>query len=142
MRRLLCANALLAALIGAHIADHVTRQHGAPTSAAQTIPGLLGAVIVLGSLALTARRDPRAPIVAAVVGVATAAGFLAVHVLPRWSVFSDPYSSRHLDAVSWVSMLVTLGTGLLLSAVALTVRYRRPGDGPRALHARTGASSA
>jgi len=142
MRRLLCANALLAALIAAHIADHVTRQHGAPTSPAQTIPGLLGAVIVLGSLALTARLDPRAPIVAAVVGALSAAGFVAVHVLPRWSVFSDPYASRHLDAVSWTSMLVTLFAGLLLSAVALSVRYRRPGDGRTALHARTGASSA
>jgi uncharacterized membrane protein YeaQ/YmgE (transglycosylase-associated protein family) len=110
---------VLVGLLAGLIADHVFRQTGSGLSAAASAPGLVGALLAVGSLVLAARRDPRAAPVAAVVGLLTALGFVAIHLAPHWSMFSDPYYDRSLDAVSWAEMLVTLASGLALSAVGV-----------------------
>jgi hypothetical protein len=119
MTRLLTMNVALAALMAAHIADHALRQHDGELTGAAAVPGLLGAVAVFASLALTLRRHPRARVFAAVVGISTAIGFVAVHLLPKWGALSDPYADRHLDALSWAGMIATLVAAALLAAVAL-----------------------
>lgn len=117
VRLLLAANALLAVLIGAHIADHTLHQHMA-TPAALTGPGVAGAIAVVASLALTLSGRREAAPFAALVGIATAVGFVAIHLAPHWSLFSDSYFEHHRDALSWASMLGALAAALLLTAAA------------------------
>lgn len=126
MRRLLLANIVLAILLAGHIADHAVRQHSQnQLSFAGSLPGLLGAVAVFASVALVACGYRRAPQVAGVVGILTAFGFVAVHLAPHWSMFSDPYADRYLDAGSWIQMLASLAGGLLLAYEAVRLTSRR-----------------
>lgn len=77
--------------------------------------GTLGAVgiffWVLGGGEIAARA-------AAAFGVLTATGLVAVHLLPRWSLISDPYAEANVDGLSWLSLVAFLGAGAALAAVA------------------------
>lgn len=126
VRRLLLANLALAILLVAHVADHAFRQ--SPHEQLSTIgslPGLLGAVAVFVSLGLVAFGYRHAPVIAGTIGLLTAVGFVAVHLVPHWSLFSDPYEDRYLDVWSWIEMLAALAGGLLVAFAALRVM----GDG-------------
>lgn len=123
MRRLVLTNAALAVLLIGHVVDHVVRQpDAAQLDGFANAPGIAGVVAVFASLGLLAARAPYAVEVAALVGAATALGFVAVHLLPHWGMFSDPYADRHLDAGSWIQMLTTLLAGALLAFEALSLR--------------------
>jgi hypothetical protein len=119
MRTLLRANVVLVALLAGHIADHALHQTGPGLPLAASIPGLAGAAAAVASLVATARRETWAPVFAALVGVATALGFVAIHIAPHWSMFSDPYAGRSVDALSWSEMLLTLSAGLYLAITAI-----------------------
>ena len=122
VRRLLIANAALAALLAGHVADHLLRQPAdEQLGLVASLPGLLGTVAAFVALALVARGMKNAAQFAGLVGLATALGFVAVHLAPRWSMFSDPYADRYLDAGSWIEMLAGLGCGLLVAVEALRV---------------------
>lgn len=56
--------------------------------------------------------------VARVVGVLTAVGFVVIHLLPHWSLFSDPFYGKGLDVVSWLEMLAALVGGAVQATVA------------------------
>ena len=116
MRRLLVADAALAALLVVHIADHTVRQPaGAQLGLVASLPGLLGTVAVFITLVLVARGQRWAPQLAGALGLATALGFVAIHLAPHWSMFSDPYPDRYLDAGSWIEMSASLVAGLWLA---------------------------
>jgi hypothetical protein len=135
VRRLLIANIALAALLAAHVADHTLRQPaGDQLGLVASLPGLLGTVAVFASLALVARGTRHAAQFAGVVGLLTALGFVAVHLAPHWSMFSDPYADRYLDAGSWIEMLAALAGGLLVAIEALRVCRAQQTEGapPRA----------
>jgi hypothetical protein len=122
VRRLLIANTALAVLLLVHVADHTARQPAdEQLGLAASLPGLLGTVAVLVALVLVARETRHAAQFAGVIGLATAVGFVAVHLAPHWSMFSDPYADRYLDAGSWIEMLAALAAGLLVSYEALRV---------------------
>jgi Na+/proline symporter len=132
VRRLLIANIALAALLAAHVADHTLRQPaGDQLGLLASLPGLLGTVAVFVSLGLLVRGTRHAAQFAGVVGLLTALGFVAVHLAPHWSMFSDPYADRYLDAGSWIEMLAALACGLLVAIEALRVcRAQQPGGAP------------
>lgn len=136
MRRLLLANLALAILIAGHVVDHVLRQPAdEQLSLVASLPGLLGTVAVFVALGLVAADYRHAPEVAGVIGMLTALGFVAVHLAPHWSMFSDPYADRNLDAGSWIEMLAALAAGLLLAVEALRVTARRrPAPRPASGH--------
>ena len=116
MRRLLAANAALAALLVVHIADHTARQPAdAQLGLVASLPGLLGTVAVFVTLVLVARGWRHAPLVAGAIGLMTGLGFVAVHLAPHWSMFSDPYPDRYLDAASWIQMSACLAAGVWLA---------------------------
>lgn len=116
MRRLLFANLALAILLAGHIADHTLRQSGGTQlGLAASLPGLLGAGAVFVSLAFVVAGYRYAPQIAGTIGLLTALGFVAVHLAPDWSMFSDPYEDRYLDTVSWIQMLASLAGGLLVA---------------------------
>jgi hypothetical protein len=126
VRRLLLANLALAILLAGHVADHTLRQPAdEQLSLVAGLPGLLGALAVFVSLALVAFRYRHAPEVAGTIGILTALGFVAVHLVPDWSMFSDPYADRDLDAGSWIQMLAALSGGLLLAFEAQRLVLRR-----------------
>jgi hypothetical protein len=121
--RVLWANAALAVLLVGHVVDHVARQpDSAQLDGFANAPGIAGLVAVFLSLGLLLARMPRALEFATLVGAATALGFVAIHLLPDWSMFSDPYPDRDLDAASWIEMLATLAAGALLMSEALRAR--------------------
>jgi hypothetical protein len=141
VRRLLIANIALAVLLAGHVADHVLRQPAdEQLGLVASLPGLLGTVAVFVALALVVRGARHAAQFAGLVGLATAFGFVAVHLVPHWSMFSDPYADRTLDAGSWIEMLAALGCGLLVASAALRVcrAERAPGALPRAPRPRAG----
>jgi hypothetical protein len=141
VRRLLIANIALAALLAAHVADHTLRQPaGDQLGLVASLPGLLGTVAVFVSLALVLRGTRHAAQFAGVVGLLTALGFVAVHLAPHWSMFSDPYADRYLDAGSWIEMLAALAGGLLVAIEALRVCRAQQAEGapPRAQQLRAG----
>jgi hypothetical protein len=122
VRRLLIANAALAVLLAGHVIDHLARQPaGEQLGLTASLPGILGTVAVFVSLALVARNAKHAAQFAGLVGLATALGFVAVHLAPHWSMFSDPYEDRYLDAGSWIEMLAALACGLWVAAEAIRV---------------------
>jgi len=112
------ASAVLLVLLAAHAADHELNQPPREYGLALTFPGVLGLATTLAVLVLALRRRPLAPAAGVVVGVGTVVGFLAIHLLPRWSVFSDPYSAFEPDAVSWALVALPMAAAAWLAAVA------------------------
>src|SRR5439155_22510128 len=112
-----------------HGADHL-RQHLAGVNAAVGGGGaLLTAAAVVVVMAVR-RRDPRAPRLATIVGFAAAVLVAQSHIAPHWSALSDSYvDDIHPDVLSWVVVLVEIGTAAVLGAVGLH-RLRRQAPSP------------
>lgn len=113
-------------LLVGHVLDHTLRQAAGDQqlSGIGNAPAVLGLVATFASLGLLLARWRHAVAFAAVLGVGTALGFAAVHLLPEWSLFSDPYLEREqLDAASWIQMLTTLAAGALVGYEALRARH-------------------
>ncbi len=120
---LVAANLMLLGLLALHSLDHTLRQSAAvPAEAALAgAAGFAAALIALG-LALAGSRWVFA--FTAFVGLATATGFVAVHVLPEWSVFSQPYADIDVDNLSWAGMLVPAAAAAGVGVLALRLRPR------------------
>jgi len=121
---------LLVAADVAHGLDHV--RQGRRLTAEVYAAGIAGWVALGLLLVLIARRHRLAAPYAAAVGVSVAAGFLAVHLLPRWSALSDPYPRFDPDAVSWalVALPVAAAVNLVWQATRARSRTRRSPPGP------------
>jgi hypothetical protein len=101
-----------------HTIDHL-RQGVGGLSAEILVAGTgltIGAVVVL---AMILREHPRAAQAAAILGIGGAAGIVAAHVAPHWSALSDPYTENGADAVSWMVMLLEVGTAAALGVAGL-----------------------
>lgn len=115
-----------------HTADHF-RQGVGGLSAAILVAGTTLTVLAAVVLVLALRHHPRAAAFAAVVGLSGVAGIAASHLAPHWSALSDPYPQIHADALSWIVVLVEMGTALVLGLVGLRELRRTAGAQP--LHA-------
>jgi hypothetical protein len=100
-----------------HALDH-TRQ-GRTLGAEVYAAGIAGWIALALLLVLVARGHRLAAPYALAVGLSVAIGFVAVHVAPHWSAFSDPYSAFSPDALSWALVVVPLAAALWLVVVAL-----------------------
>jgi hypothetical protein len=117
-RGLIWATAALVAANLLHTADHL--RQGTERLSTEVLAG--GAVLTLAALLmlfLVVRGDPRAPRVAAVVGLWTAVGVAASHVAPHWSAFSDPYPDLSADVLSWAVMLAEIAAAFALGVIGL-----------------------
>ena len=110
--------AVLAMLLGLqviHALDHTLRQ-SAPVPAEASTLGTIGFVAIGTALVLAVMGSRWAWAATTLVALGTFVGFIAVHVLPDWGPFSQPYADIPVDALSWVAMLVpaavALGVGL------------------------------
>ncbi len=118
MRTPLGHAALLVLLVHVlHDLDHL--RQGDSASAEVVGTAVFGWLALVVLLVLVGRGHRHAPAYAAGFGVVTAAGFVLVHVLPRWSAFSAPYSEADADALSWVLAILPIAAGLYLSARAV-----------------------
>jgi hypothetical protein len=115
---LIWASGALVAANLLHTADHL-RQGTGRLSSEVFAGGTVLTLAALLTLFLALRGDPRAPLVAAVVGLWTALGVAASHVAPHWSAFSDPYPDLSVDALSWAVMLAEIAAAFVLGVVGL-----------------------
>jgi hypothetical protein len=121
---------LLTAADVAHALDH-TRQ-GRDLASEVYAAGISGWIALALMLVLIARGHRLAAPYAAAAGLAVGAGFVAVHVLPRWSAFSDPYSAWDPDALSWALVVIPLlaAVNLVVQAARARSRTHRSPPGP------------
>ena len=102
-----------------HGADHVRQGTGSLTREVFW-GGAVIAVLGFGTLAMTALRHPRAPLYCAIVGLYTAIGVSASHVLPHWSAFSDSYTNQvNADFISWAAVLFEIGFAFVLGLLGV-----------------------
>jgi H+/gluconate symporter-like permease len=132
------ANLVFVATILFHGADHIRQGTGRLTTEV-SLGGAVLAVMAFSTLSFTLTRHPRAPLVAAVVGLWTAVAVSAAHILPHWSAFSDSYTTQvNADGLSWVAMLSEVLAALVFGVLGLRELRREaaapPGAGvPRPL---------
>jgi hypothetical protein len=128
---LLRANILFVAVNLLHTADH-QRQGISGLSWEILAGGSAITIAAIASLVLAWRRDERAPIFGAVLGLSAATGIAASHLAPHWSVLSDSYPEIHADAISWLVVLLEIAGALLLAAVSVRELRRASNAAPRA----------
>jgi hypothetical protein len=103
---------LLVALAVLHDLDHLRQGRDEPAQiVALAITGWIATAVLLF---LIARRHRYAAPFAAALGLSQAAGFVAVHVLPHWSAFSDSYGDAGVDALSWALAILPILAALNL----------------------------
>jgi hypothetical protein len=115
---LLRANIIFVAVNLLHTADHQRQGTGGLTWEIY-LGGSAITLAAIASLVLARRRDGRAPIFGAVLGLSAATGIAASHIAPHWSAFSDSYPQIHADAISWVVVLAEIAGAALLAAVSV-----------------------
>jgi hypothetical protein len=128
---LLRANIIFVAANLLHTADH-QRQGTGGLSWEIFVGGSAITVAAIAALVLAYRRDERAAIFGAVLGLSAAAGIAASHLAPHWSALSDSYPQIHADAISWVVVLLEIGAALLLAAVSVRELRKASTRAPRA----------
>ena len=101
-----------------HTADHL-RQGTGRLSIEILVAGTGLTLAALATVPFAVRRDPRAPLFAAIVGLPGAVGIAAAHIAPHWSALSDPYPGNGLDALSWAVVLLEIGAAAVLGLVGV-----------------------
>jgi hypothetical protein len=94
-----------------HDADHFRRGLDVLTPEVLWI-GITVICITLGAVGLTLLEYRHAPLIAIITGFGTAVGVSIVHLLPRWSAFSDPLASSNVDQRTWMAGLLEIGAAL------------------------------
>jgi len=117
---LIKANLIVLGLLVLHTVDHAVGQEARALPGSSSLVGAAGFAITAGSAWLAIRRSPIAPQVSTIVGALTAAGVLAIHILPSWwGWVSDPYWDFDTSFISWLSLIALLASALYLTAVGL-----------------------
>jgi hypothetical protein len=114
-----------------HDADHFRRGLDVLTPEVLWI-GIAGVVITSGAVGLTLLGYQHAPLIAIAVGFGTAIGVSIVHLLPRWSVFSDSFPGSNVDQLTWVAVLFEVGAALAFGLVGVRSQLRTT-NGARAV---------
>jgi hypothetical protein len=100
-----------------HDLDHVRQVRDVEVGV--SLIGLVGVIGNLVTLGLVIARHPLGPLAAVVLGFATAAGFVAVHMLPDWGPLSDGYPDLPVDGISWTIAIIPILVGLGLGVAGL-----------------------
>jgi hypothetical protein len=84
--------------------------------------GMLSPVVALIAIGLAVLEARPAPVVAVGVGFGSAIGVAAVHLLPRWSAFSDAFPGSKVDSLSWAVVLVEIVAAILFGVAGTYAR--------------------
>jgi len=111
-----------------HAADHLRRGFDVLTPTVFWA-GNFQLVAAVTALVLVFRGHRLSPAAAAAVGLASAIGFTAAHVVPHWSTFSDSFTGSEVapgvTTFSWVAALFEIGADLAFGLAGLrTFRAR------------------
>lgn len=116
-RLLLLTSAALFGMTVLHDLDHIRQGRPLPTAlTAVGLAGLLGAAICL---VLAIRKHPLTAPAATLIGISSVIGLIAVHIVPHWSVLSDPYPDAQVDALSWTNLILLIAAALALGIAGL-----------------------
>lgn len=96
---------LVALLI--HGADHLRRGFDVLTPEVFWA-GNFQLAMALTTVALVFMRHRWAPVAAIAIGFPSAIGFVAAHLLPHWSSFSDAFPGGHVDGWSWAAAIIEI----------------------------------
>ena len=118
--RLVWPNVLLLLTLLLHDLDNL--RQGRDVEIPVIALGIMGDLLVVGSLVMAVRGHRLAAGMATLVGFAVALGFVLVHVIPDWGPLSQGYPDLGVDALSWIAALVPLAAGLVLGFSGLAVR--------------------
>jgi hypothetical protein len=122
-RWLKCSALFYALGLALHTADHFRRGLDASTSQVLIIGNISTALgITVAVMAIVGYRH--APFLAAVTGFPVAFGVAAVHLLPKWSAFSDTFVNAHntgVTGLSWSVVLIEIAGALALGVAGLAV---------------------
>ena len=130
-RRLRAAAAWYLVAWAVHTGDHLRRGLGV-LSAEVTAAGSFAAVLQIAAIAAVFLRRRWAPVAAIAVGFLDALGIAAVHLLPHWSAFSDPFPDAHGTGVtgfSWFAATFEIAAALAFGVAGVAVwrsRNRAP----------------
>jgi len=113
----------LAALL-LHGADHLRRGFDVLTPAVFWT-GNFQLVAALVTVGLVFLRHRWAPLAAMAIGFPSAVGFIASHLLPHWSSFSDAFPGGNVDGWSWAAALVEIAADLAFGMAGWYVVRRR-----------------
>lgn len=102
---LIAGLAMLLGLLIVHALDHSLRQSAPVPTEASTL-GTIGFVVTGAALVLALLGSRWAWPATVLIAFGTFAGFVAVHLVPDWGPFSQPYEDIPVDALSWIAMLV------------------------------------
>jgi hypothetical protein len=117
----------------AHTADHVRRGTSVVTTEVLVL-GVVSTIAGIVTVALIFTRNRHAPLAAAVFGFQVAIGVSAVHLLPKWSVFSDAFPGSRgtgITAMSWAVVLVEIAGALALGIAGASAFSRGNRMDPR-----------
>ena len=106
----------------AHNADHLRRGLAVLTPEVLWI-GSLSGVITLAAIGLTLLNYRFSPLLAVAVGFGMALGVSIVHLLPRWSAFSDSLVQANADAFTWLAVLAEISGALVFALAGLRLAY-------------------
>jgi len=106
---------VLIALGVLHVLDHLFNQPARSIHVEVFVSAGLGWLALLLTLALAHRDHRLAPLLAFLVGMASALGFLASHVAPDFSVFSDSFAGLGVNALSWMLVALSVLASLVLA---------------------------
>jgi hypothetical protein len=123
-RFLRIATVVFAVAVGVHGLDHLRRGVEVITTTV-FVAGTIQLGLAVITIVLVFRRHPVAPAAAAVVGFTSAVGFIAAHLLPHWSSFSDAFTGDEVapkvTAMSWGAALFEIGADLALGLAGVLV---------------------
>ncbi len=103
----------------AHTADHLRRGASVLTPEVKAA-GFVSTIAGVVTVALIFRRNRRAALAAVIFSFPVAIGVAAVHLLPKWSAFSDTFPGSRgtgVSALSWMVVLVEIAGALALGIV-------------------------
>jgi hypothetical protein len=107
-----------------HGADHLRRGVDAVTTHV-FVAGNVQLVLAVIAVALVFRRHPLAPAAAVAVGLPSAVGFVAAHLLPHWSAFSDAFTGSvrgpDVNVFSWLAALFEIAADVAFGVAGLLV---------------------
>lgn len=127
-RRFSWATAIFAAALALHAADHLRRGMNVVPHAVM-VAGMIQIVAAAITMVLVVVGNRWAPHAAVAIGLASAVGFTAAHLLPTWGPFSDSFINAPPTArviwFSWVTAVVEIAADLMFAAVGLAVLFSR-----------------
>ena len=124
LRALRYAAFLYAASFLVHNADHWRRGLDVLTPYVFWA-GVVSGGAAVGAILLALAGHRLAPAIAVAVGFPMALGVAAVHLAPPWSAFSDAFPGGGVDAVSWLAVLLEIGSAVAFAAAGAYVLQRR-----------------